>query len=109
MSPPLCQLVFYVPLEQAEYVKEAVFAAGGGRLGTYDRCCWQTVGTGQFRPLPGSRPFLGRTLADEHVAEARVEVVVEESRIGAVVAALLDAHPYETPAYSFWPINRMPE
>jgi len=108
MSTPLVQLVFYVPVEHAETVKEAVFAAGGGRIGTYGRCCWQTSGTGQFRPLPGSEPFLGKTGEVAQVEELRVELVVPEPALRGVVVALLTAHPYETPAYSFWPINRLP-
>ena len=108
MSTPLVQLVFYVPVEHAETVKEAVFAAGGGRIGDYDRCCWQTIGTGQFRPLPGSEPFMGKTGNVEEAAELRVELVVSEPALRDVVAALLGAHPYETPAYSCWPINRLP-
>ncbi len=106
MQPPLVQLVFYVPVAQAEAVKEAVFAAGGGRIGDYDRCCWQTLGSGQFRPLPGSQPFLGTTGKVEQVEELRVELVVPEPVLPEVLAALLAAHPYETPAYSYWPINR---
>ena len=107
MTPPLAQLVFYVPAEHAEAVKDAVFAAGGGRIGNYDRCSWQTLGTGQFRPLPGSHPFLGQTGDVEPVQELRVELVVPEPALAEVVEALLAAHPYETPAYSFWPINRL--
>lgn len=106
MNPPLVQLVFYVPIGQAEIVKDAVFAAGGGRIGDYDRCCWQTLGTGQFRPLPGSQPFLGTTGTEERVEELRVELVVPESVLPEVLAALLATHPYETPAYSHWPVNR---
>jgi len=106
MNPPLVQLVFYVPVDHAEPVKNAIFAAGGGRIGNYDCCCWQTLGTGQFRPLPGSQPFIGSTGSEEHVPELRVELVVPETALAAVLAALLAAHPYETPAYSYWPINR---
>jgi hypothetical protein len=106
MNPPLVQLVFYVPVDHADTVKDAVFTAGGGRIGTYDRCCWQTLGTGQFRPLHGSQPFLGTTGIVEQVEELRIELVVPEPALAEVLAALLAAHPYETPAYSYWPINR---
>lgn len=51
-------MVFYVPQSHLEEVKEAVFSAGAGIMGGYDRCCFQTLGTGQFRPLAGSSPFL---------------------------------------------------
>lgn len=93
------KLGFYVPAEQLEEVKSALFEAGAGRIGNYDRCCWQTEGVGQFRPLDGSKPFLGRAGAVEQVREYRVEMVCAEDRIAEVVRALGDVHPYEEPAF----------
>lgn len=93
------KLCFYVPETHLEEVKLAVFAAGAGRIGDYDNCCWQVLGQGQFRPLAGSKPFLGRQDAVEVVSEYRVEMVCEARWIRAAVAALLDAHPYEEPAW----------
>lgn len=93
------QLCFYVPETHLEAVKSAVFAAGAGRIGDYDSCCWQVSGHGQFRPLAGSAPFLGSEGVVEHVAEYRVEMVCENSLIKTVVAALLSSHPYEEPAW----------
>ena len=96
--------VFYVPETDAESVTNAVFAAGGGRLGNYDRCCWQTPGTGQFRPLTGSEPAIGDIGDDTRVAEIKVEMICVEEVLPAVIEALLTAHPYETPAFSYWPV-----
>jgi hypothetical protein len=93
------QLYFYVPESHLERVKEAVFEAGGGLIGRYDRCAWQTEGEGQFRPLPGSSPYLGESGRLERVKEYRVELVVTDDRLPAVLEALLAAHPYEEPAY----------
>lgn len=98
-TPPMLSLIFYVPEDHLEIVKAALFEAGAGRLGNYDQCCWQTKGTGQFRPLPGSDPHLGKQGTVERVDEWKVEMVCEESRIEAVIAALKRAHPYETAAY----------
>jgi hypothetical protein len=95
----MISLVVYVPDSHLERVKEALFAAGAGRLGQYDRCCWQTEGTGQFRPLAGSDPFLGKEGALERVKEWKVELVCERDSLPAVVEALKKAHPYETPAF----------
>lgn len=94
------QLSFYVPAAHLEAVKDALFAAGGGRIGNYDRCAWQVRGQGQFRPLAGANPHLGAVGADERVDEYRVELVVSDERMPAVVAALKAAHPYEEPAYA---------
>ncbi len=92
------KLVFFVPESHLEQVKSAVFNAGAGAIGNYDQCCWQVKGVGQFRPLIGSNPFVGQAQQLEQVTEYRVEMVCEDSRIKAAVAALHAAHPYEEPA-----------
>ena len=96
------KLAFFVPASHVEVVKAAVFAAGGGRIGDYDHCAWQTLGQGQFRPLDGSQPFLGQAGQVEVVEEWKVELVVADDLIAQVVAALKQSHPYETPAYEVW-------
>lgn len=93
------KLCFYVPADHLDAVKQAVFAAGAGRIGHYDSCAWQVLGEGQFRPLKGSKPFVGSTDDLEKVAEYRVEMVCEQAVLKAVVAALRLAHPYEEPAF----------
>ncbi len=96
------KLVFFVPDEFAEQVKEAIFVTGAGQIGNYAECCWQTSGTGQFRPLTGSDPFIGRCGEIERVSELRIELVCADEHIRAAVAALRKAHPYEEPAYDVW-------
>ena len=93
------KLCFYVPQSHLEAVKQAAFDAGAGRIGDYDSCCWQVEGTGQFRPLAGSDPFLGRQGEIEQVPEYRVEMVCDRDHIKAAVAAMIAAHPYEEPAW----------
>lgn len=102
----LFRLDVYVPETHVESVKQALFEAGAGRLGAYDSCCWQTEGVGQFRPLDGAKPFLGEPGRVERVKEWKLELVVEETALEAVLTALRRAHPYETPAYQYWPVNR---
>lgn len=93
------KLCFFVPESHLEQVKQAVFNAGAGRIGDYDQCCWQVKGQGQFRPLPGSQPFIGASGALEQVEEYRVELVCSDDTIADAVAALRQAHPYEEPAF----------
>lgn len=93
------KLTFYVPESHLEAVKAALFEAGAGRLGDYDRCAWQVKGQGQFRPLPGSDPYLGRQGEVEVVEEFRVEMICADEHLRAAVAALRASHPYETPAF----------
>jgi len=96
------KLAFFVPPSHVDVVKAAVFAAGGGRIGDYDHCAWQTLGQGQFRPLDGSQPYLGQAGQVEQVDEWKVELVVADDLVAQVVAALKASHPYETPAYELW-------
>lgn len=98
-AAPLDKLTTYVPVADADALREALAAAGAGRIGDYDHASFSTPGQGRFRPLEGANPVLGRVGEIERVAEERVEVVLSRSQRGAVVAALLAAHPYEEPAY----------
>ena len=96
------KIVFFVPVSHVEPVKAAMFEAGAGAIGNYDCCAWQTLGQGQFRALDGSDPFLGQVGEIERVEEYRVEMVVADHLIQAVVTALREAHPYEEPAFDVW-------
>lgn len=97
----MLKLTVFVPETHAEPLKAALFAAGCGRVGKYEQCAWQASGTGQFRPLPGSRPFIGTAGALEHVSECRIELLCPDNAAPGVLAALRSAHPYEEPAYDF--------
>lgn len=96
------KLCFYVPESHLDVVKQAVFEAGAGAIGAYDSCCWQTLGTGQFRPMQDSKPFIGQLGTLEQLPEYRVELVCSEDSIKEAVASLKRAHPYEEPAYDVW-------
>ena len=93
------KLCIFVPLESKESLKEALFGAGAGKIGNYDCCCFETMGTGQFRPLENSNPALGRHGEIHHVQEVKLEMVVGDENITEVLAALEKSHPYEEPAY----------
>lgn len=99
------KLAFFVPQSHVEQVKNALFAVGAGRIGAYDRCSWQVLGHGQFRPLDGSQPFIGQAGEVEQVQEWKVELVVSDELIRQAVAALKDSHPYEVPAYEVWKLE----
>jgi len=97
-------LVTYVPDSHLEVVKEAIFKAGAGTMGSYDSCCFQSQGTGQFRPLQGSSPFIGQVGELAQAMEWRLELVVDDECAAQVVDALLESHPYEVPAYHLIPV-----
>jgi len=98
------KLVWFVPAHALAATRDAVFAAGAGRIGDYERCSWFGAGTGTFLGGEGTAPALGESGREERVAELRVETVVPAKRLAAVVAALRAAHPYEEPAYDVYPV-----
>lgn len=99
------KICFFVPPDHSERVKQALFNAGAGRIGDYNQCSWQTAGTGQFRPLEGSTPFIGKQHNLETVDEFKVELVCDEAHIKPAITALKNAHPYETPAYEVYKLE----
>ena len=93
------KFVVFVPPDHADAVREAIAAAGAGRIGDYEACAFAAPGTGTFRPLRGARPFKGKVGRLERVEEVRLEALVPRHRARAVVAAAIRAHPYEEIAY----------
>jgi hypothetical protein len=97
-----CKLVVFVPAEALDAVRDAVFAAGAGGIGEYERCSWYGEGTGTFLGGAGTSPTVGERGVEERVAELRLETVVPDDRVDEVVAALRAAHPYEEPAFDLY-------
>lgn len=93
------QIVVFVPSENKENVKDAMFNAGAGRIGNYSYCCFELEGQGQFCPMPGSRPYIGKSNNIEYVKETRIELVCDNKFIKDVIKAINVSHPYETPAF----------
>ncbi len=97
----LLNLTVFVPESALEAVREAVFAAGAGKVGNYDRCGFSLRGSGTFRPLEKARPAVGTVGKEETVEEVRIEFLVPAVRRAAVQRALKESHPYEEVAH-YW-------
>src|SRR5581483_804594 len=108
-APPtqVHKLVWFVPEQALDATRDAVFAAGAGRIGDYERCSWYTAGTGTFLAREGASPTIGEVGQEEHVPELRVETVVPAERVSDVVRALRDPHPYEEVAFDLYPLAEL--
>jgi dinuclear metal center YbgI/SA1388 family protein len=104
-SERLKKLVVFVPDTHADAVRNAMFQAGGGWIGQYSHCSFNSEGTGTFMPREGTDPFIGSQGKLEHVKETRVETVVTQSVERKVVQAMIKAHPYEEVAYDIYPLE----
>ena len=96
------KLVVFVPAEALDTVREAVFSAGAGRIGDYERCSWYAEGTGTFLGGEDTAPTVGERGREERVPELRLETIFPDERHDEVVAALRRAHPYEEPAFDVY-------
>ncbi|MEO3947416.1 Nif3-like dinuclear metal center hexameric protein [Gorillibacterium sp. CAU 1737] len=99
------KLVVYVPVEHADRVAEALFQAGAGHIGRYSHCSFRASGTGTFQPEAGTKPFIGVEGRLEKVEEVRLETVVPQTRVRRVIRAMMQAHPYEEPAYDLYALE----
>jgi dinuclear metal center YbgI/SA1388 family protein len=106
--PDLDKWVIFVPVENADAVRSAVFAAGAGRIGDYSKCSWSVTGTGQFLPDDGASPVIGSVGAVERVVEDRVEVIAPARARREVLTAMRAAHPYEEPAFDIFALAPPP-
>jgi dinuclear metal center YbgI/SA1388 family protein len=101
----LWKIVVFVPPEALEKVSEALWDAGAGKLGDYERTAFRNRGTGTFRPLPGADPYDGEVGKQEEADEWRLEVIIPETKRDAAVAAMIEAHPYEAVAYDLYALH----
>ncbi|CCZ48028.1 dinuclear metal center protein YbgI family [Bacteroides sp. CAG:661] len=101
----LVKLVTYVPVAQAEEVRNALFAAGCGCIGRYDSCSYNVEGSGTFRAQEGTHPYCGAVGELHTEAEVRIETIVTAYRKAEAVRALLKVHPYEEPAFDLYPLQ----
>ncbi|MFP4502269.1 MAG: Nif3-like dinuclear metal center hexameric protein [Candidatus Hydrogenedentota bacterium] len=99
------KLVVFVPNTHLAVLREAVSQAGAGVIGDYTHCTFSTPGTGTFLPGAGTNPFSGEKGQVNEEAERRFEVLVAEARLGQVLAAMREAHPYEEVAYDLYELN----
>lgn len=95
----LYKLVVFVPQDYVKQVERALFHAGAGNIGNYDECSYSSDGVGSFRPLEGADPFEGAVGKRSISEEVKLEVLVDKHRLGAVLHAMDEAHPYEEIAH----------
>ncbi len=95
----LKKLFTFVPIDLAEKVRNAIFAAGGGQISNYSECSFNTAGTGTFKAGEGTDPFVGKVGERHTENEMKIEAIFPGWLQGNILAAMIAAHPYEEVAY----------
>jgi len=101
----LLKLVTFIPESHLLKVREALFEAGAGVIGNYDKCGFTVPGTGSFRAGDNSNPYVGETGKIHFENEVRFETVLFSHLKEIVIRTLLSAHPYEEVAYDLYPLD----
>lgn len=93
------KLAFFVPKEDKERVKQALFDIGVGKYKNYECCSWEVEGTGQFKPIEEAKPHIGSLDKLEQIKEFKVEMICKDNLIKKAIKTLKNIHPYEEVAY----------
>jgi len=95
----LKKLFTFAPVDKAEEVRNAIFAAGGGQIGHYSECSFNAEGTGTFKAGEGTDPYAGKVGQQHQEKEIKIEVIFPSFLEHKIIAAMKAAHPYEEVAY----------
>jgi len=104
-SGQLKKLVTFIPVENADHVREAVFNAGAGNIGNYDSCGFVAEGLGSFRGNENANPFAGKKGEIHAEKEVRFETIFPGYLQGKIIDALLKSHPYEEVAFDIYSLE----
>mgnify|MGYP000489147085 CR=1 FL=1 len=101
----LYKIAVFIPVGHEDAVRDAMSNAGAGWIGKYSDCTFMVHGTGTFKPMEGTNPYIGKSGVLEKVHEIRLETIVPENRMKNVIDAMIKAHPYEEVAYDIYPLE----
>jgi len=103
----LRRLITFAPIDKAEQVRQAVFAAGAGHIGKYSECSFNSEGTGTFKAEEGADPYVGEVGEQHQERETKIEIVYPFYLEQQVVKALVEGHPYEEVAYDIFTMDNV--
>ena len=99
------KLTTYVPIAEAENLREKLFEAGAGAIGNYDNCSFNIDGKGSYRGNKNSNPTLGEKGKVTFTEETSISVTFDSYLEGKILQALFNTHSYEEVAYEIITLN----
>jgi dinuclear metal center YbgI/SA1388 family protein len=103
----LKKLMVFVPVNDAERVRAAIFEAGGGHIGNYAECSFGSEGIGTFKGNEGTNPYVGKAGERHEEKELKLEVIFPAWIENSLLTAMIAAHPYEEVAYDIIPLDNL--
>src|SRR5690606_20057940 len=101
----LKKLTTYVPTQEAESLRNALFLAGAGHIGNYSHCSFNVNGTGTFMGNEISNPTKGEKNKMHFENETKITVIFEAHKEASVLQSLFKNHSYEEVAYEIITLN----
>ena len=101
------KLTTYVPSNNAEEVRQALFNAGAGSIGNYDNCSFNTEGFGTYKGNENSNPVIGEKGKLHTENETFISVIFEKHKEKNILTALFNSHPYEEVAFDIVPLANL--
>ncbi|MFA6423458.1 MAG: YqfO family protein [Patescibacteria group bacterium] len=105
VNQKIYKIQVFVPETHLDQVRIAIGESGAGKIGNYDYCSYVSKGEGYFRPLKGSKPFIGKLDEIEKVSEYKIEFVCKDDQIEKTISAIKSVHPYEEIAFDVFPLE----
>ncbi|WP_134088939.1 Nif3-like dinuclear metal center hexameric protein [Olivibacter sp. XZL3] len=101
----LRKLAVFVPKQQAEQLRSALFGAGAGHIGNYSECSFNISGTGTFKAEADANPYVGQVGKRHEENEERIEVIYPQHKEREILRAMYESHPYEEVAYDLYKLQ----
>jgi len=99
------KLVTYTIPENADQVRNALFEAGGGNIGNYENCSFNSDGSGTYKGNDNSNPVVGTKGKLTKTSEIKIEITFEKYLQSKILKALFANHVYEEVAYEIYTLE----
>ena len=93
------KLTTYVPKNEANTLRDALFNAGAGSIGNYTQCSFNTEGIGTYKGNKNSNPTKGEQGSLCFEPETQISVTYAKHLESKILQALFKTHSYEEVAY----------
>jgi hypothetical protein len=93
----LYKIFVTTPESHTDTIINAMSEAGAGKVGNYTHCAFITKGYGNYMPNNDANPFIGEVGKMNRETEDKIEMICPKEKLEAVVQAIKNIHPYETP------------
>ncbi|MFL0354011.1 Nif3-like dinuclear metal center hexameric protein [Xanthomarina sp. GH4-25] len=93
------KLITFVPKNEAETLRNALFEAGAGSIGNYSHCSFNTEGIGTYNGNDDSTPTKGKKGETHFENETQISVIFPKHLESNIIKTLFNTHSYEEVAY----------